>query len=289
VNLVLAGDCGVDRYVGLGLDRPGGITLNVAAHARRLFAPSARITVVTAVGTDRESGMVRDALQSVGVESFVRELSGSTSLQLIDLEPSGEKIFLSYHQGVLEGFRVEAEERALIADSDLLVAPHYRQIDGFFSSVMASPSRGLRAVDFADIAEDPGTRNVERFVDRLDIAFFGLLPPGREPGRGPEDASGAKSADASHSRLIDDLEAIARRRGKLFIVTLGPGGSLALGGKDRIHCRAEPVEKVVDTTGAGDTFAAAFLAEYVRSEDVAVSLARGAEEAARTIQRVGAF
>jgi sugar/nucleoside kinase (ribokinase family) len=164
---------------------------------------------------------------------------------------------------------VGEEERKLIAESDLLVAPHYRQIDGVFSSVMASPSRGLRAVDFADIAEDPVTRNVERFADELDIAFFGL--------------------DAPHARFIDELETIARSRRKLFIVTLGAGGSVALGEGDRIHCPAAPVEKVVDTTGAGDTFAAAFLSEYVVSKDVAGSLARGAEEAARTIQRVGAF
>jgi fructoselysine 6-kinase len=269
VRVVLAGDCGVDRYVSLGLDRPGGITLNVAAHARRLFPPSARITVVTALGTDRESGMVKEALESIGVSCFVRELSGNTSLQLIDLDPSGEKIFVSYHQGVLGDYRVGEEERALIAESDLLVAPHYRQIDGFFSSVMASPSRGLRAVDFADIAEDPGTSNVERFVHLLDVAFFGL--------------------DPSHARFIDELETIARRRGKLFVVTLGAGGSIALGEGDRILCPAAPVERVVDTTGAGDTFAAAFLSEYVQSRDVARSLARGAEEAARTVQRVGAF
>ena len=269
MRVVLAGDCGVDRYVALGLDRPGGITLNVAAHARRLFPTSARITVVTALGTDRESGIVKQALQSLGAECFVRELSGSTSLQLIDLEPSGEKIFVSYHQGVLGNCRVGEEERALIAESDLLVAPHYRQIDGFFSTVMASPSHGIRAVDFADIAEDPGTTNVERFVEQLDIAFFGL--------------------SSSHARLIDELEAIARRRGKLFIVTLGPGGSLALSEGERIFCPAAPIDRVVDTTGAGDTFAAGFLSEYVRSKDVARSLARGAAEAASTIQRVGAF
>jgi fructoselysine 6-kinase len=269
VNVVLAGDCGVDRYVGLGVARPGGITLNVAAHARKLFPPGTRITVVTALGRDPESTMVREALGSLGVEAAVRDLEGSTSLQLIDLEPSGEKIFVSYHQGVLGDYRVGEEERALIADSDLLVAPHYRQIDGFFSSVMASPSRGLRAVDFADIAEDPDTPNVERFVDALDVAFFGL--------------------STSHQDLIGKLEAVARRRGKLFVVTLGPDGSVALGGADRVVRPAAPVERVVDTTGAGDTFAAAFLSEYVFSRDVPRSLARGAEEAARTIQHVGAF
>ncbi len=266
---MLAGDCGVDRYVGLGIDRPGGITLNVAAHARRLFPRSASVTVLTALGTDPESALVRRALHELGVDCFVRELDGSTSLQLIDLEPSGEKIFVSYHQGVLGDYRVGEEERSRIAESDLLVAPHYRQIDGFFRSLMASPSRGLRAVDFADIAENPATSNVEQFIDQLDIAFFGL--------------------HAKHQELIDELEEIARSRQKLFIVTLGPEGSVALGGAGRVYCPAAPVAKVVDTTGAGDTFAAAFLSEYVLSRDVPRSLARGAAEAARTIQQVGAF
>jgi fructoselysine 6-kinase len=269
VKVVLAGDCGVDRYVSLGVDRPGGITLNVAAHARRLFPRNDSITVLTALGDDREAAVVREALRGLGVDSFLRELHGSTSLQIIDLAPSGEKIFVSYHQGVLGDYRVGEEERELIAGSDLLVAPHYRQIDGFFSSVMASPSRGIRAVDFADIAEDPGTANVERFIEELDVAFFGL--------------------DRSHASLIDELEAISRRRQKLFVVTLGAGGSVALGGGDRVFCPAAPVERVVDTTGAGDTFAAGFLSDYVRSKDVARSLALGAREAAKTIQQVGAF
>ena len=289
MKVVLAGDCGVDRYVSLGVDRPGGITLNVAAHARRLFPPSDSIAVLTALGNDREAAMVREALRGLDVEILLRELPGSTSLQLIDLEPSGEKIFVSYHQGVLGDYRVGEEERALIAESDLLVAPHYRQIDGFFSSVMASPSRGIRAVDFADISEDPGTGNVERFVDFLDIAFLGLPPPPSGLLRGPAEALRAEADDPSHAGLIDELETIARLKGKLLVVTLGAGGSVALGGAARIFCPAAPVEKVVDTTGAGDTYAAAFLSEYVVSKNVARSLARGAEEAAKTIQQVGAF
>jgi fructoselysine 6-kinase len=269
VNVVLVGDCGVDRYLSLGLDRAGGITLNVAAHMKRLVAPHDTVTVVTALGSDPESELVKEALAALGVETFVRELSGATSLQLIDLEPSGEKIFVSYHQGVLGEYRVSHDERGIIADADLLVAPHYRQIEGFFASVMASPSRGLRAVDFADVAENASTDAVERYAELLDVAFFGLT--------------------LAHGELIDALERVADREGKLFVVTLGPGGSLALGPEGRIDCPAAPVSKVVDTTGAGDTFAAAFLCEYCASKDVRRALRRGAEEAARTISQVGAF
>jgi fructoselysine 6-kinase len=269
VNVVCVGDCGVDRYVSLELDRPGGITLNFAAHARRLFPPTVRVRVVSALGTDPESRIVREALAGRDLEATLTELPGATSIQYINLEPSGEKNFLKYEQGVLGRYRVGAPERAFIAEADLLVAPHYRQIDGFFSSVMASPSRGLRAVDFADIAESPDTNNVERFLESLDIAFFGL---------GPE-----------HGDLIDRLEVLSRSRNKIFIVTLGASGSVALTRSGRLTCPAAPVERVVDTTGAGDTFAAGFLAEYAATGDVAGSLHRGAAEAARTIQMVGAF
>jgi fructoselysine 6-kinase len=269
LRVVLAGDCGVDRYVGLGIDRPGGITLNVAAHARRLFPREDSIAVLSALGTDPESSIVREALRRLDVECFLRELEGATSLQLIDLEPSGEKIFISYHQGVLGDYRVGEEERSILAECDLLVAPHYRQIDDFFSSLMDAPSPGLRAVDFADIAENPVTTNVERFLDRFDIAFFGL--------------------QASQGAFMKELESIARASGKLFIVTLGAEGSVALGRGERLFCPAVPVARVVDTTGAGDTFAAGFLSEYVRTRDVSRSLARGAAEAAVTVQRVGAF
>jgi sugar/nucleoside kinase (ribokinase family) len=46
---------------------------------------------------------------------------------------------------------------------------------------------------------------------------------------------------------------------KLAAVTRGAQGSVILSGGDHIHVAAEPVEKVVDTTGAGDQYAAGFL------------------------------
>jgi fructoselysine 6-kinase len=270
VRVTAVGDCGVDRYVNLGRDRPGGITLNFAANARRLFPATDTVGVVTALGTDEEASLVRRAIAGLGLEACVAELEGATSIQYIDRHPSGEKIFVRYEQGVLGGYRLGGREKDVLARSEVVMAVVYAQIEGFFDSVMESPSPGLRAVDFGDLSGITGGVDVvERYREGFHLGFFGL---------------GATDGD-----LIDALEARARRQRQLFVVTLAAEGSLALGGAQRLACPAVEVARVVDTTGAGDTFAAGFLREYVFSRDVARSLARGAEEAAASVQRVGAF
>jgi len=270
VRVTGVGDCGVDRYLNLGRDRPGGITLNFAANARRLFPATDAVGVVTALGNDREAALVRRAIGHLGLEACLVERDGATSIQYIDRHPSGEKIFVRYEQGVLGGYRLGAAERAVVARSDVLMAVVYFQIQDFFDSVMDAPSPGLRAVDFGDLGGvTGGAEVVERYRDRFHVGFFGL--------------------DAGDGPLIDALEEKARRQRQTLVVTLGARGSVALGGARRIECPAVVVRHVVDTTGAGDTFAAGFLREYCLTRDVARSLARGAEEAAGAVQRVGAF
>jgi fructoselysine 6-kinase len=270
VRVTAVGDCGVDRYLNLGRDRPGGITLNFAANARRLFPATDTVGVVTALGTDEEASLVRRAIAGLDLEACIAQLEGATSIQYIDRHPSGEKIFVRYEQGVLGSYRVGPREREVLARSDVLMAVVYAQIEGFFDSVMESPSPGLRAVDFGDLAGVTGGVDVvERYRDAFHLGFFGL--------------------SASDGDSIDALETIARRHRRLLVVTLGADGSLALGSERRIACPAAAVPRVVDTTGAGDTFAAGFLREYCVSRDTARSLARGAEEAAASVQRVGAF
>jgi fructoselysine 6-kinase len=267
MNIVCVGDCGVDRYVPLGLDRPGGITLNVAVHLRQCV-PNARITICTAVGNDGEAALVTEAIALARVDALVQRLEGATPVQYIDIEPSGEKRFIRYDAGVLRRFRLGPDERALVADSDLLVTTVFAQVEGLFDSVMSVPSAGLRAVDFTNLT-DVERGIVSKYIDRFDIGFFGLT-----------------TGDAD---LIADLEGIARGCGRLFVITLGPDGSMAIGGTTRATQSARLVPRVVDTTGAGDSFAAGFLSEYCASRDVLRSLERGSEEASRTIQHIGGF
>jgi sugar/nucleoside kinase (ribokinase family) len=72
------------------------------------------------------------------------------------------------------------------------------------------------------------------------------------------------------------------------VVTRSENGAHAISNGEHAHVPAEPIEKVVDTTGAGDLFAAGFLFGYVRNKPLAKSLTLGAICAAEVISHYGA-
>ena len=64
-------------------------------------------------------------------------------------------------------------------------------------------------------------------------------------------------------------------------------GAVAAQGEDRAEVAAEPVARVVDTTGAGDLFAAGFLAGQAEGRSLSDSLTMGAVCAAEVISHYG--
>ncbi len=89
------------------------------------------------------------------------------------------------------------------------------------------------------------------------------------------------------SSLSDCIEALASKVGTL-VITRGADG--AIGVENGVHAEiaARPIERVVDTTGAGDLFAAGFLAGRCSGRDLGASLETGAIAAAEVISHFGA-
>lgn len=90
---------------------------------------------------------------------------------------------------------------------------------------------------------------------------------------------------------IDDFEAaLAQLAPKVptLVVTRSENGAHAVSGGEHVHVPAEPVAQVVDTTGAGDLFAAGFLFGHVRGRSLAECLRLGGICAAEVISHYGA-
>jgi sugar/nucleoside kinase (ribokinase family) len=87
---------------------------------------------------------------------------------------------------------------------------------------------------------------------------------------------------------FDSAVASAAARVPLLVVTRSEQGAIAVENGRRVDVPAEPVAQVVDTTGAGDLFAAGFLAGVAQGRDLEASLRMGAIAAAEVISHYGA-
>jgi sugar/nucleoside kinase (ribokinase family) len=92
---------------------------------------------------------------------------------------------------------------------------------------------------------------------------------------------------AGVAHLETAVAAVKDKVGTL-VVTRSEHGALATRGGERADVPAEPIDKLVDTTGAGDLFAAGFLLGAARDMGLERSLKLGAICAAEVIQHYGA-
>lgn len=270
MKITCVGDCGVDYYIDHKLLRPGGITLNFAVHARKIFPKKDTIQIISALGNNKEAKIVKTVFKKYHLIPFITEMHGKTPIQYINHDKRGEKKFIKYDEGVLADFRINEQNSQIINKSDVVMAVIYSQIVNFFSSVIPNRPKKIMAVDFMDLADfGKKTDIVEKYIHHFDIGFFGLR--------------------SHEKKLLKDLENLAKKHHKLFVITLGPDGSTAYNSVKTYSAPGVSVKKIVDTTGAGDAFAAAFLRKYLYSHDVQKGLEYGNKFAAKIVQIVGSF
>jgi len=89
------------------------------------------------------------------------------------------------------------------------------------------------------------------------------------------------------SRLAQAVERLASWGPRVVIITLGAEGALLFSGSTQTQIPAYPVERVRDTTGAGDAFAAGVIAGYLKGLDWSSAARLGCILAAAKIEHVG--
>ena len=87
---------------------------------------------------------------------------------------------------------------------------------------------------------------------------------------------------------FDEAVNLARPHVKIAALTCGEHGSVVIGGHETHKVSAEPIDRLVDTTGAGDAYAAGFLYGLARARPLNVCGRLGSIAAAEVISHYGA-
>jgi sugar/nucleoside kinase (ribokinase family) len=265
--------------MGPGREASGGSAANTAAGVAAL---GARAGFIGQVADDQLGAVFAHDIRAAGVEydTPARDLGVATARCLVLVTPDGQRTMNTF-LGAAQHLPPDALDPKQIEEAAILYLEGY----------LWDPPTPRAAMEQAiGIARAAGRKIAFTLSDSFCIArhragFLALIEGGHV------DILFANEAEIAELAGTEDLEAaIAAFRDKVgvLVVTRSEKGAIALRGDERAEVPAEPVAAVVDTTGAGDLFAAGFLTGLARDYDLERSLRLGAVAAAEIISHYGA-
>jgi ribokinase len=285
-RVVVLGDVMVDVVVRLsgplapGSDAPavirfhaGGSAANTAAW---LAAAGGDAVFVGRAGDDERGHRAREELVAAGVDARVAadpELPTGTCLVLVG--PDGERT-MAPDAGANDSLSEADLPDELLAEGGHLHVGGYALLRaGSRRAARSAIGRALKADMTVSVDPSSSALLTGEFLDHAEGA--GLLLPNASEAH-------ALTGDSDPERAA---RALADRFGEV-VVTLGPAGALWTDGYEVLRAAAVPVEEPVDTTGAGDAFAAGLLSARASGASTAEALAAGCRLAARAVVSPGA-
>ena len=261
-----------------GLEASGGSAANTVAG---MAALGLRAAFVGQVADDQLGAVFRHDINAIGVEFDTRPLQDGapTARSLILVTPDAQRTMNTF-LGASQYLPASALDESQIEAAATLYLEGY----------LWDPAEPRAAMEKAIAVARGADRQVaftlsDSFcVDRHRDGFRDLIDGGRI------DILFANEHEIQSLTQQADVEtAIAAVAPKLplLVVTRSEKGAIAIERGQRAEVTAEPVEKVVDTTGAGDQFAAGFLAGRARGRSLEHCLRMGAIAAAEVISHYG--
>ncbi|MCM2462641.1 sugar kinase [Pseudomonas sp. CG7] len=297
LKVVLVGECMIEMRgePGAAITQTfGGDTLNTAVYLARLNPRGAvAVDYMTAVGNDAFSVAMGRSWLAEGIgDAHVRVIEDALpGLYFIQTDPHGERRF-HYWRGeaaarrMFEGPEADTMLEAL-ADYD------YAYLSGISLAIL-TPAGRQRLIDAVHLARRAGTRIVfdnnyrphlwpdpetarQAYRDLLHLTDLALVT-------WEDDAAlfGYRDPEALFSAYAEvGVREVALKRGAASCLVQCPPG--------RFDVPAQTVSHVVDTTAAGDSFSAAYLACRLRGGDPEQAARWGHRLAAQVVQYRGAL
>ena len=262
VRVVGVGDNTVDRYLHLGMMFPGGNSVNVPVLAHRLGHPAAYLGWLA---NDPHGLLVYNSLLEEGVDvSHSRLIEGENAYCEISLQ-NGDRVFGDYSEGVCDQIEMNDEDCKFISGFDLVHTSVYSFISPYLKQL-----RSVSKVLSYDFSREWDRKLLAETLPFVSIALI---------------SNQVKDID-ENQELINYASSFGP---DIVLVTSGEQGALLYYGSQFFYQPILSVEKVVDTLGAGDAFAARFMVDYLDGISVQDALQNAAKLAVETCMVYGAF
>lgn len=282
------------ELVAEGVDRAAinvaGDSYNTAVYLARML-PEAEVSFVTALGTDRFSDRIIDHMQAHGVGTGLieRRDDKSPGLYAIETDASGERSFTYW--------RSDSAARTLFTEPcvvglDRLAAMDVILVTGISMAILPPDSRA-RLISALDDLRTKGVRLV--YDSNYRPALWDSQDTARQINRDmwqrtdialpSVDDEMAIFGDATPEAVLTRLRSYGCEDGALKRGAEGPASL----DPSVVPPRFEPATSVVDTTAAGDSFNAGFLAARLSGADLIRSMQSGHDLASKVIGAKGAI
>ena len=272
---------GADKlYAAMGqaTEKSGGSAANTLAGLAQL---GAKCAFIGQVADDQFGEVFAHDIRAAGIDFDTpkRESDPPTGRCLIFVTPDGERTMNTF-LGAGQFLPAAALDEKLIADSAILY------LEGYLWDPEEPRGAMRRAIDVARKAgrKVAFTASESFVIDRHGDDFHAMIEDG------VIDILFVNEHELATLTGEQDFDAgLARVSAKVpvLVATRSAQGAVAVANGERAQVPAEPVDKVVDTTGAGDQFAAGFLSGFVKDEPLETCLKRGAIAAAEVISHYG--
>jgi ribokinase len=253
---------------------PGGQAANVATWITRTHS---KAQLVARVGNDPVGFALISDLDKYGVEHMNLMHSGRpTGVVVILVDSNGERTMFP--------------DNGANADLEVIDLPPLDDVDGVYVSGYALLDFRSREAVLSMIAKikaagkpiyfDPTTTGAMKIVSRDEVLSWVKLMDGillnSEEALYLGDAKDVETAEKNLTAYTP-----------LVVIKLGSRGAMAVY-KDTIAKVSAVTTNVVDTTGAGDSFAAGFIPKWLETNDLEAALSAGTALAAKCVATVGA-
>lgn len=273
VSVVGFGDNVVDIYTHSNKRYPGGNCVNFAVYAKMFGAK--RSAYMGYFGTDVNADHVIEALHNEKIETVkCKKISGENGYSRCKLE-NGDRVFLDYNEGGVRSrhiYELDEFDIEYLKQFDLVHCGNYC----YMESQLPKIKEANIPLSF-DFSDDSTEEYYMQIAPLVTYAFCSY--------------DGTDEEVKKHLKKVSDLgpEIVCASRG-------AKGCMLYCNGK-YYEQKAVPIEKVVDTMGAGDSLITTFMVGYTdarkkgisQDEAIVSSIAEAAKFAAEICQIDGAF